>query len=168
MEAQDQAGAVADDGRAEDLRGAQDRAVGGALVEARLLDQLALGVQQQDAHLFHVQVGQVEHHQVRRVRRGADLVLGVYVHQAKPAPDLQGRLDLGRPGLPHAVLGAQLAAGQGVPHIREELVGQFEGVIAAGAGAQDDRKQFGHGERLGAEVLRRSRGALRCSPTAAW
>ena len=35
---------------AEDLGGAQHRAVGGALVEADLLNQLALGVQQQ-AHL---------------------------------------------------------------------------------------------------------------------
>jgi hypothetical protein len=35
----------------EDLGGVQHRAVGGALLEARLLDQLAPGVQQQDAHL---------------------------------------------------------------------------------------------------------------------
>src|SRR5258708_33190685 len=39
--AEDEAGAVADNGWAEHLGGAQDRAVGGALVEARLLDPLA-------------------------------------------------------------------------------------------------------------------------------
>src|SRR6266567_2277012 len=42
--AEDEAGTFADDGRAEDLGGAQHRAVGGPLVEARLLDQLAPGV----------------------------------------------------------------------------------------------------------------------------
>jgi hypothetical protein len=35
----------------------------------------------------------------------------------------------------------------------EQLVGQFQGVIAAGAGAQDDRQQLGQREGLGAEVL---------------
>jgi hypothetical protein len=42
--AEDQAGAFAGDGGTEDLGGAQHRAVGGPLVEARLLDQLAPGV----------------------------------------------------------------------------------------------------------------------------
>ena len=42
--AEDQAGALADDGGTEDLGGAQHRAVGGPLVEAHLLDQLAPGV----------------------------------------------------------------------------------------------------------------------------
>src|SRR5258708_31374218 len=52
--AEDEARAVADDGGPEDLRGAQHRAVSGALGEAHLLYQLALGVPQQDAHLLRI------------------------------------------------------------------------------------------------------------------
>ncbi len=165
--AEDEAGAVADNGWAENLGGAQDRAVGGALVEARLLDQLALGVQEQDAHLLGVQVGQVQHHQVGRLRRRADPVPGVHLHGGEPASDLQGRLDLRRLGLPHAVLGAQLAEigthqSWEPAVLREEFVGQLHGVIASGAGAQDDREQLGHRdrERLGAEVLQALARAL--------
>ncbi len=46
------------------------------------------------------------------------------------------------------------------PVLREQLVGQFQGVIASGAGAQDDRQQLGHRERLGAEVLQAFARAL--------
>ena len=49
--AEDDARAVADHGEAEDLGGAQHRAVGGALIEAHLFHQLAFGIQQEQAHL---------------------------------------------------------------------------------------------------------------------
>ena len=86
--AEDQAWAVADDGGPEDLGHAHHRAVDGALVAADLLDELALAVQQQDEHLLAIQVGHVQHHQVRRVQGRADLHAGVLLQQAEPPPDL--------------------------------------------------------------------------------
>ncbi len=103
--AENEARAVADDRGAEDLRDAHDRAIDGALIAADLLDQLALGVQQQDDHLFSVKVRHVQHHQVRRVHWCADLVPGLRLQQAEPAPNLQGCLHLRRFRLPHAVFG---------------------------------------------------------------
>lgn len=76
---------VAEDGGAEDLRDAHNRAIDAALVAADLLDQLAPGVQQEDDHLFGVEVRQVEHHQVRRVHRRADLIPGPRLQQASRA-----------------------------------------------------------------------------------
>ena len=158
--AEDEPRAVADDGGTEDLGGAQHRAVGGPLVEAHLLDQLAPCVQQQDARLLCVQVGHVHHHQVGRILRGGDLVAYIHLHQGQPAPELQGRLHLGRLGLAHAVLGAQLLEicphqpGQS-PVLGEQLVGQLQGIVAAGAGAQDDGQQLGLPERPTTVHLRR-------------
>ena len=79
---------VAEDGGAEDLRDAHNRAFDGALVAADLLDHPPAGIQQEDGHLLGVKVRQVEHHQVRRVHRRADLVPGPRLQQAKPASNL--------------------------------------------------------------------------------
>jgi hypothetical protein len=63
------------------------------------------------------------------------------------------------------MLGAQLAeVGAHQPGessvLEEQFVGELQGVVAPIAGAQDDREQLGHGERLGAEVLQALARAL--------
>ena len=63
------------------------------------------------------------------------------------------------------MFGAQLAEigphqpGQS-PVLRQQLVGQLQSVVAAGAGAQDDGQQLGQRERLGAEMLQALARAL--------
>ncbi len=156
--ADDDARAVAGDGGAEDLGHAQDRAVDGSLVAQHVAHHLVLAIQQQDAQLLVVQAGHLHHHQVRRVGGRVDAVLLSRLQHAQAPPDLQGSLELRRLGLPHAVLGAQLA--EVGPHQAREaavpaqqLARQLEGVLAAGAGAQGDGEQFGRRERLRSRVF---------------
>src|SRR5437588_5931430 len=73
--ADDDAGAVAYNSRAEYLGGTQHGAIDGTLVAADIVYDLVLGIEHQDTHLFVVEVGHFHHHEVSSVLWRGDLVL---------------------------------------------------------------------------------------------